>query len=247
MKLTVVGCSGSMPGPDSAASCYLIEASGYRLLLDLGNGAFGPLQRYVNPTEIDAIVISHLHGDHFLDLVPMLVALRFHPARAGKKVRLISPLGVVQQVAAASGEPRDDLAFDDVIDVSSPADQTLGPFELRFAEMNHSIPDFAVRVTHGGRSLVYSGDTAPCARLVTLSRGADVALYEAGWPAGTREDIGIHLTPRQACQHAQDAGAGRLILTHLVPWTDREATLAEASAAFGGPVSLASAGDVVEV
>jgi ribonuclease BN (tRNA processing enzyme) len=247
MKLTVVGCSGSMPGPDSAASCYLIEADGYRLLLDLGNGALGPLQRFVNPTEVDAIVISHLHGDHFLDLVPMLVALRFHPARAGNRVRLISPLGVIQQVTAASGEPSNDLAFDDVIDVSSPADQTLGPFELQFAEMNHSIPDFAVRVTHGEKSLVYSGDTAPCDRLITLSQGVGVALYEAGWPAGTSENLGIHLTPRQAARHAQDAGAQRLILTHLVPWTDRAATLAEAQAAFSGPVSLASAGDVVEV
>ncbi|MDT4924242.1 MAG: hypothetical protein QOG01_1955, partial [Pseudonocardiales bacterium] len=68
MKVTVLGCSGSVPGPDSAASGYLIEAEGYRLLLDLGHGAFGALQRYVQPTDVDAIVISHLHPDHCIDL-----------------------------------------------------------------------------------------------------------------------------------------------------------------------------------
>jgi ribonuclease BN (tRNA processing enzyme) len=247
MKLTVVGCSGSMPGPDSAASCYLLEADGYRVLLDLGNGAFGPLQRYLNPTEVDAVVISHLHGDHFLDLVPMVVALRFHPRRAGRTVRLIAPDGILDRLTAASGEPSGHLSLADVFSLSPPADLTLGPLRLRFAELNHSVPDYGVRVEHGDRSLVYSGDTAPCEELVELSRGTNVALFEAGWPAGTDQSLGIHLTPRQAAQHALDAGAERLILTHLVPWTDRAATLAEASATFGGTVSLASAGDVIEI
>jgi ribonuclease BN (tRNA processing enzyme) len=247
MKLTVVGCSGSMPGPDSAASCYLVEADGYRLLLDLGNGAFGPLQRYLNPTEVDAIVISHLHGDHFLDLVPMVVALRFHPQRVGRAVRLIAPAGILDRLTAASGEPGSHLSLADVFDLSEPGDVELGPFRLRFGVLNHSVPDYGVRIEHGDRSLVYSGDTAPCEELIELSRGANLALFEAGWPAGTDQSLGIHLTPRQAAQQAREAGAERLMLTHLVPWADRDETLAEASAAFGSGVSLASAGDIIDV
>jgi ribonuclease BN (tRNA processing enzyme) len=247
MRLTVVGCSGSMPGPDSPASCYLIEADGYRLLLDLGNGAFGPLQRYLNPTEVDAIVVSHLHGDHFLDLVPMVVALRFHPSRAGHRVTLIAPDGIVDRLTAASGEPRRELALADVFDISTPADRNLGPFSLRFERMNHTVPDYAVRLEHDGRSLVFSGDTAPCDELVQLARGANVALFEAGWPAGANESLGIHLTPAQAARHAQDAGAERLILTHMLPWCDRDAALAEANTIFDGPVALAAAGDVISV
>ncbi len=77
MKLTVLGCSGSMPGPDSPASGYLVEAEGYRLVLDMGNGAFGALQRYLRPTDVDAIVISHLHADHCIDLTAYIVALRY--------------------------------------------------------------------------------------------------------------------------------------------------------------------------
>lgn len=246
MRLTVVGCSGSMPSAESAASCYLIEAEGYRLLLDLGNGAFGPLQRYINPTEVDAIVVSHLHGDHFLDLVPMTVALRFHAQRRGRLVTLIAPEGVVSRLTAASGEPPTDLSLTDVYVVQTPSDVRLGPFDLRFAEMNHSIADYAVRIAHGERSLVYSGDTAPCSQLTEFARGADLALFEAGWPPGTKEDLGIHLTPGQAAIHARDAGVSRLILTHLVPWTDRAAALAEAESVFAA-VSLASAGDVVDL
>jgi ribonuclease BN (tRNA processing enzyme) len=191
--------------------------------------------------------VSHLHGDHFLDLVPMVVALRFHPNRAGRRVTLIAPDGVVDRLTAASGEPSSHLALSDVFDIAEPTDRALGPFQLRFQRMKHTVPDYGVRLEHGGRSLVYSGDTAPCDELTDLASAASVALFEAGWPAGTDESLGIHLTPGQAARQARDAGAERLILTHMVPWSDREAARAEASAIFNGPVHVAAAGDVVEV
>ncbi len=232
MKLTVIGCSGSGPGPASAASCYLVEHDGFRLLLDLGNGAFGSLLAHADPETVDAVFLSHLHADHCLDVAPFVVWHRYSGRSSGKRVPLYAPAGAERRLALAY-----DGADADLTDVFDFADvtvgtSTIGPFEVRTARTAHPVECHAVRLTVGGRSLVYTGDTGPSERVVELARGADVLLAEAAHPPGPGLPTGLHLTGREAGEHAAAAGVGRLLLTHVPAWVDEIGQLFTASAVF---------------
>ena len=142
MKVTVLGCSGSVPGPDSPASGYLIEADGYRLVLDLGHGAFGALQRYVAPTDVDAIVISHLHADHCIDLTAYVVALRYggDGYRAGgpeARIPLVGPSGTRDRIDAAYDPLARKLGLQELFGFATPAAGELGPVR---AVLRHGEP-----------------------------------------------------------------------------------------------------------
>jgi len=252
VKLTVIGCSGSFPGPDSPASCYLVEApyagGTFRLLLDLGNGSLGPLQRHAPLDGIDAVVISHLHPDHCLDLCSFYVARRYLPAGPLARIPVHGPAGTADRMARAYDLDPDpgmhaEFAFTDL----EPGPFTLGPFTVRTVRVNHPVEAYAVRVEQGGRSLVYSGDTGPSEALISLARGADLLLCEASFHEGRDTAPNLHLNGREAAEHATRAGASRLLLTHLPPWNDPARSLAEAVPAFAGPVDVARAGAVVEV
>jgi len=233
VKLTVVGCSGSAPGPTSAASCYLVEHDGFRLLLDLGNGAFGSLLALADPDTVDAVFLSHLHADHCLDVAPFVVWHRYSGLSSGRRVPLLAPAWAERRLALAyDGEG---AALTDVFDfaVVTPGSSTIGPFAVETARTAHPVECYAVRLTAGGRSLVYTGDTGPCERVVELARGADVLLAEAAHPDGDlQQPAGLHLTGRQAGEHAAAAGVGLLLLTHVPAWVDQIAQLSTASAVF---------------
>ncbi|MCU1656093.1 MAG: Ribonuclease tRNA processing enzyme [Pseudonocardiales bacterium] len=244
MKLTVLGCSGSMPGPDSPASGYLIEAEGYRLVLDLGHGAFGALQRYVNPAEVDAIIVTHLHADHCIDLTAYIVALRYGASRyrvSGPEGRipLIGPSGTRDRLEAAYDPFVRKLGLHELFGFSTPASGELGPFALSFAPMNHPVPTSAVRITCGDRTLVYSADTGESDALVSLAHGADVLLCEASIGPDEEPIPDLHLTGKQAGEHADRAGVDRLIVTHVPPWGSRQLAADEAAATFHGAVEIA--------
>ena len=246
MRLTVVGCSGSGPGPTSAASCYLVEHDGYRLVLDLGNGAFGPLQSHVDPGEVDAVFLSHLHADHCLDVAPFVVWHRYARGCRGPRVPLYAPVSADRRLAMAYSDDGDPLT--DVFDFVfvGPGSFALGPFEVTTARTAHPVECYAVRLDVGGRSLVYTGDTGPSPQVVELARGADVLLAEAAHPEVEGLPVALHLTGRQAGEHAAAAGVGRLLLTHVPAWVDRISQLAAASAVFP-ETELVRAGDQFEV
>jgi ribonuclease BN (tRNA processing enzyme) len=246
VRLTVVGCSGSAPGPASAASCYLVEHEGFRLLVDLGSGAFGPLQALVDPGTVDAVYLSHLHADHCLDIAPFVVWHRYSGRASDRKVPLYAPAGADRRLALAydiAGEPLTDV-FD--FAVLGPGSFPIGPFEVRTARTAHQVECHAVRLTAGGRSLVYTGDTGPCDDVVELARGADVLLAEAAHPPAPELPDGLHLTGRQAGEHAAAAEVGRLLLTHVPSWVDQIAQLVAASAVFP-ETELVRPGAVYEV
>jgi ribonuclease BN (tRNA processing enzyme) len=248
VELTIAGCAGSFPGPDSPASCYLIEADGFRLLLDLGNGALGALQRYASLDGIDAICLSHQHADHCLDMCSYSVARTFHPDGAMPPIPVYAPARTAERLSRALGlEPGSSMtdAFDFM--TLAPGTIEIGPLRVTAAHMNHPVETFGFRLEHSGGSLAYSADTGPADALVTLARGADVLLCEASFLDGPGLPGGLHLTGRQAGEHAARAGAGQLVLTHLVSWNDRDRSRAEAAAAFSGPLSLAVSGQVVPV
>jgi ribonuclease BN (tRNA processing enzyme) len=241
VRITIVGCAGSFPGPDSAASCYLIEADGYRLVLDLGNGALGPLQRYCGLDAVDAVCISHLHADHCVDMCGYMVSRVHHPDGPRPRLPVYGPGGTAERLAAAvspgSGMTE---AFD--FRTLTPGTMELGPLRITTAHMNHPVETFGFRVEHAGGVLAYSADTGPCDALGSLAAGADVLLCEASFLDGPDLPPDLHLTAAQAGAAAAGAGAGALVLTHLVAWNDQAATLEQGAAAFGGELSLAAAG-----
>jgi ribonuclease BN (tRNA processing enzyme) len=244
VKLTVLGCSGSMPGPDSPASGYLIEAEDYKLVLDLGHGAFGALQRYVDPAEVDAIIVTHLHPDHCIDLTAYIVALRYGGARyrcngPEGRIPLIGPAGTRDRLEAAYDPYARKLGLHELFGFSTPASGELGPFALSFATVNHPVPTSAVRITYGDRTLVYSSDTGESDALVSLAHGADVLLCEASFGADENYIPDLHLTGKQAGQHADRAGVDRLVITHVPPWGSRQAAADDAAGAFHGAVEIA--------
>jgi ribonuclease BN (tRNA processing enzyme) len=256
--LTIVGCSGSFPGPDSPASCYLIEADGFRLLIDLGSGALGALQRYASLYEIDAVCVSHLHADHCLDLCDYSVARRFHPAGPKPLLPVYAPPEAALRLGRALGaDPAADAGPDadpyhGITELFSfttitPGVMEIGPLRVTAAHMNHPVETFGFRIEHRGRSLAYSADTGPSGALVELAASADVLLCEASFLEPGDDDAAplpenLHLTGRQAGEHAARARVGQLVLTHLVPWNDTDRTLDEAGQAFTGPLSLAAPG-----
>jgi ribonuclease BN (tRNA processing enzyme) len=249
MKVTVLGCSGSIPGPASPASGYLVEADGYRLVLDLGHGAFGALQGYVAPSDVDAIVISHLHADHCIDLTAYVVALRY----GGDRYRLSGPEGRIPLVGVPGTRDRLEAAYDplarklglhELFAFTTPTEADLGPFKMSYAPMNHPTATNAVRIEWNDRSLVYSADTGESDELVKLAHGADVLLCEAS--VGPDEELvpDLHLTGRMAGEHADRAGVDRLIVTHVPPWNSTQVAADEAAAAFHGVVEVAHPGAV---
>ena len=248
MRLTVVGMAGSFPGPDSPASCYLVEHDGHRIVLDLGNGAIGALQRYADPYSIDAVVLSHLHADHCLDLTSYYVMRKYRPQGPAPVIPVLGPTGTADRMAAAYDLPEEpgmtgEFEFHDHAAVSED-----GPFRITTAPANHPVEAYAIRVEAGGRSLVFSGDTGPTDALVELTRGADLALFEASF-LSRYENLppNLHLTATQAAEHAMRADVDRLVLTHLVPWTPQDETREEAAAVYTGDLALAAPGLVLDI
>jgi ribonuclease BN (tRNA processing enzyme) len=241
VRLTVVGCSGSHPGPESACSAYLVEHAGFRLLLDLGNGALGPLQRYVDPRDIDALFLTHLHGDHWLDLVPLSHLRRHHPdGRVPPALPVTAPLGERGRIAGAFGRPEGELS--EVFAFDEPRDTTIGPFGVTVLRTKHPVESYAVRLAVAATSLVYTGDTGPFPELASFAEGADLLLAEAGFVDGVENPPDVHLTARQAGELARDANVARLIVTHVAPWHDATQQHEAARTAFGGPTDLAVPG-----
>lgn len=249
MKLTIVGCAGSFPTPDSACSAYLVEADGFRLLLDMGNGSLGGLQRHIGLCDLDAVVLSHLHGDHCLDACAYAVARRFAPEGPFPAMPLYGPPGTLRRLASAYDAQGLDARLDDVYVEHSlrPGRVEIGPLRLAVDTVNHPVETYAVRISHGGRSLTYSADTGPCPALIALARDTDTLLCEASFTSERCNPPDLHLTGAQAGEHAARAGAGRLLLTHLTAWSDAERTLAEARAAYDGDAVVVSAGTSYDI
>jgi ribonuclease BN (tRNA processing enzyme) len=258
MRLTVVGCSGSYPGPESAASCYLLEEEldgrTWRILLDLGNGALGQLHRYADPLDVDAVLLSHLHADHCLDLCGYYVMRKYHPTGPQPQIPVWGPAGTAERMARAYDLPLDpgmteEFAFKEY-GSHAHADGTvmeLGPFRVEARQVVHPVAAYALKVTAGGRTLVYSGDTGPCPQLDEVATGAHLLLAEASFRSVDDNPPDLHMTGTDCGRTASRAGVERLVLTHVPPWHDPADAEAEARAEWSGPVDLARAGATYDV
>jgi ribonuclease BN (tRNA processing enzyme) len=243
MRLTVLGCAGSFPGPESACSAYLVEAQGFRLLIDFGPGSLSALQRYADLDAIDAVMLTHLHADHMLDACNYVVVRRYDPAGPRPPVPVYAPLGAAERIAAAysaESEPVDDVYTFFRLE---PGTFPIGPFTVTVDRVNHPIETYGVRIEQGGRVLAYPADTSPCESLVRLAQGADLFLCEASYLDGMANPPDLHMTGGEAGEAATKADVRRLLLTHLVPaWGSEASTVEAACAAYAGPVEVVRPG-----
>jgi ribonuclease BN (tRNA processing enzyme) len=256
VRLTVVGCSGSFPGPTAAASCYLVEVphegGTFRVVLDLGNGALGALQRFTDVYAVDAVLLSHLHADHCLDLTSYYVARSYRPGGPPPRLPVYGPDGTAERLARAYDLPPEPgmtgaFEFRGYPDAERGGELEVGPVRVTAVRVAHPVPCFALRLEHGGRVLAYTGDTGPTPVLVPFARGADLLLAEASFVAGEDNPPDLHLTGTQAGELARDAGVDRLVVTHVPPWHAPARAVAEASAVFAGPVLAAEPGQTHDI
>ncbi len=247
MRLTVVGCSGSFAGPDSPASCYLVqtehEGRTWSLVLDLGNGALGALQRHVDPPLVDAVVISHLHPDHCVDLLGLYVMRRYRPAgRPASRLPVHGPAGTLTRLELMYHGLEDGGMGAD-LDVRAVRDRmpfTVGPFVVTPVGVEHPVEAYGYRVQADGAVLAFTGDTDDCPALDVLLGGADLALTDSAFVDGRDTLRGIHLSGSRAATAAVRAGGvRRLLLTHIPAWNDPEVCRAQAAEVWPGEVELA--------
>jgi ribonuclease BN (tRNA processing enzyme) len=220
-----------------------------RILLDLGSGALGSLQRFVDPRTIDAVFLTHLHPDHFLDMCGFYVFRKYHPHGPLSRIPVHGPRETPRRVAGAYGlaeHPGMKREFD-FRAVQAGVSVTVGGLVVDFTRVAHPVEAYAIRVGDGSASLVYSGDTGPCDALVELARGTDLLLAESSFLGTDDNPGGLHLTGGQAGEAAAKAGVATLVLTHIPPWHDPQDAYDEARAAYDGRVEVARTGSTYEV
>lgn len=253
MHLTILGASAACPAPGGASSSYLVQQGATNLVLDCGPGSLPNLRQCIDYRAVTAIVLSHLHADHILDLAPYHDGLCYGPqARDDFRVPLWTPPGGtahLQALGEALGRDAGYFAAAFAIQEYDPAAElTIGDLRLTFAPTQHYIPCWAIRCQAGSATLIYSADSGPTPVLVEFARAADLFLCEATLlTRPTPEERPGHLTAAEAGAIAQEAGVRRLLLTHLWPELGREALLAEAEAVFPGPTALAREGETHEI
>ncbi len=259
MQITVLGKSPAWQDVGGACSGYLVEEDGFALLLDCGNGVFSKLRAACDYVDVQAVVITHLHADHFFDLVPYGYALLHTPRQQPVPVagwpgtefparpHLYVPDGAGEAFRSILGiwgnEDMIEKAFR-LHEYNMPDELTIGPFAARFCEVPHYTRTAAVELGSESGRFTFGADCSPNEELVEFAKGTDLLMIEGTLPRAERSGERGHLTPAEAGEHGRRAGARKLVVTHFSDELDREWVHAEAVAAFGGPVEVAAEGAV---
>jgi len=231
LSLTVLGCSGTYASPGKACSGYLVQDGTTTVWVDSGSGTLANLQRHVPLDGVDALVLSHEHPDHWTDLEAFFNVCRFVTEREG--IPVYAPESVKHHTYNEDESPY--LVWHDVTGGNR---VDVGSMTFTFSRTDHGPETLAMRIDGGDRSLGYSADTGPQWSLAALGSDLDLALCEATF-LREQEGVAQHLSGRQAGGSAREAGARRLVLTHIWPTIDEERSRAEATAAYGGSVEVA--------
>lgn len=247
MRLTVLGAGPAYSDrAGSVGAAYLVSSGERSLLLDLGHGAFASLARRLEPSGLLGVAVSHLHPDHFVDLVPLRHYLRyeFDPHR---RVRVIAPLGIGRRLDGLHDEPGFSAAALDIEELAE-GSRTIGPFELEAHRVTHDEESYGFRVsTAGAPGLVYSGDCGVADDLLALIRPGDTLLSEVAFGAGPVPRGVNHLDGPAVGRVARRAGVASLLLTHLQMGHDPDETIASVRREYDGPVRFVWPGDELEV
>jgi ribonuclease BN (tRNA processing enzyme) len=257
VEVTVLGKSPAWQDRGGACSGYLIEEQGHVLLLDCGNGVFSKLRAVVDYVDVSTVLISHLHADHILDLVPFAYALTYAPRQQPVPVAgypgtdhparpiLYAPVGAAEMFRTISNCWGNDELIEHAFELHEydvNDELTIGPFDARFCEVPHYTLTYAIDLRSNGSRMTYSADCSPNDGLVHFAEDTDMLLIEATLPRPERTGIRGHLTPGEAGDHGRRARARRLVITHFSDELDADWAKTEAGAAYGGPVELAHEG-----
>ena len=249
MRLTILGSNGTYPTPGHPTSGYLLEHEGTSIWMDTGSGSFAALQSVMDISTLDALIISHAHADHCMDVLGFYHAVRYgaDPARA---IPTHVPAGLAERLKAFLGDPDHPIGETLDFQVHGDGDRvTIGAIEFGFVITDHPVPTLGVRAAaSSGRILAYSADSGPEGAWASIAEGANVFLCEATYQgAAEAKPFAHHLTAGEAGLIARRAGVDRLMLTHIWPVLDPERSVQEAEQTFGKPVALAVPGMVVKV
>lgn len=239
MELTVIGHWGGYPKQGEASSGYLIEYDGFKLLLDCGSAVLSQLQSYIKPEELKAVVLSHYHPDHVAD-----IGVLQHALLIGKHIKGINfnlPIYGHQQDGVSFGA----LTYKDIttgIAYEQGESLHIGPFTIEFLKTKHSVICFAMRISAGGKTLVYTADSAYFEELIAFAKDANILLCESNFYKGMDAANAGHMTSEEAGILASKANADKLILTHLPHFGDLQQLIKEAKENFANEITLASQG-----
>lgn len=243
LTLTPVGVGAAYARPGEAQSAYLVTGSDTRVCLDLGAGALNRLQEHLAPERLTAIVVSHLHADHYVDLLSLRIYMTWGPGR-GHTIRVVGPPTLPDLLQGWAGGSGWEWAAFTALE-GSEGEMDVGGLRLSWVEVPHTERTFALRVDTGSASVTYSADCGPNDALVTLAARTDILVAECSLGLEPSGRDAIHLSARDAGTLARRAGARRLLVTHCYPEHDRDLVLAAAAEAFGGPVDWARQGEAV--
>jgi ribonuclease BN (tRNA processing enzyme) len=249
VELTVLGAHGTWPGAGGATSGLLVRQDGFNLWIDAGSGTLANLQRHVGLFDVGAVMISHSHPDHVSDLYSYLMARMFAPEHPPKIPLYLAP-NVAERFNPLLTDDSADMRLAqgfDVVVVEPGQSLETGPFKLATAPMRHTVPTIGVRVESSGSSLAYSADTGPTDELVKLAKDTDLLVAEASYQDTDKDLPPIHLSAREAGEAAAEAGAGKLVLTHIRPYLDWDRSREEADLTFPGEVILGRDNETMKV
>lgn len=240
MSWTTLG-SAPYPTADESCSGYLLQAGGANVLVDIGGGVIGTLQRYIRLEDLHAVWISHLHADHFADMPLLYYAFAFSEKRL-RKIPVLAPVGWAARVEAfvQSAVDHDMKRFFQVVELKDRGIAEIGDLRIQARAVEHGVPAFGLTARFGDRRLAYTGDSGPCENLVTLAKGARVLVAEVG--TDVIEIPSVHLSPEDAGTTAAHAGVGRLVLTHLAPGLGEDEAIERAGSTYNGPIEVAKPG-----
>lgn len=253
MRFTAIGTSAAYPGPNNACSGWLVQQDGLNLLIDCGTGVIARLQQILPLPDITAILISHMHADHFIDLLPLRYALKYGPNPNGAEPRLFLPPGGAQVLRdivtplAGDGDPLEP-AFR-VAEFNPDKPLQLDGLELTFAPATHYVPSWSTRLESNGARAIYTSDTGPSETVARLARGAELLITEATYQSLAEESPTQrgHMTGDEAGQLARKAGASYLVLTHHWPHRDPAVAKEQAHQTYSGKIDIAQPGAVYEI
>jgi len=252
MRLVVLGKSPAWPDPGGACSGYLLEQDGFTLLLDCGAGVFGKLTEHQDFLTLGAVLISHLHADHTLDLVPFSYGLHLSPRRSepARRPPLYGPPGAGQALARLGGCWNDEELITQAFELAEYDPEralAIGPFSVRFCRVPHYTETFACEIAADGRRITFGADCGPNQTLEDFARGTDLMIAEATLDEPDADVPRGHMTPAEAGEMGRRAEARRLLVTHFsdelgVDWVRDESTRG-----YGAPIELAAPGNEYSV